>query len=186
MTLVAVCVAASLSPAAQASASFANRSLALAFSAFKLVGDDGLVDFGLPLSLEGAIYIDNGFEVFLRAAAAIFYQQQFVGPNPGPGFVWGGGGQVGSRYLFLEETWRPYAEVHLAVLGIGRNDQAAAGTEASNAPKVFVGPGAGVGLDVFVSDSISVGGRGFFELYITLNSPPRYAFGGGLRVATYF
>ncbi len=186
-TFFAATLIALLAPSlASANASFANRSLGLSFSAFKLIGDDGLVDFGLPLALEGSFYVDSGFVFFLNAAAAIFYQRAFVGSTNGAGFVWGGGGQVGARYLFLEENVRPYAELHAAVLGIGKDASGAEGTSASNAPKVFVGPGAAVGVDYFVGESISVGVRGFFDLYITLNSPPRYSFGGGLNVATYF
>lgn len=185
--LAAVVIGALMASPALASASFANRSLGLSFSAFKLVGDDGLVDFGLPLALEGSFYVENSFVFFLNVAAAIFYQKAYVGAFNQAGFVWGGGGQVGARYLFLEENVRPYAELHVAVLGIGK---AAAGAEdnsaVTNAPKVFAGPGAGVGVDYFAGDSISVGVRGFFDLYITLNSAPRYSFGGGINVATYF
>jgi len=185
--LAATLISALVATPAAANASFANRSLGLSFSAFKLVGDDGLVDFGLPLALEGSFYVENGFVLFLNVAAAIFYQKQFVGAANQGGFVWGGGGQVGARYLFLEENVRPYAELHLAVLGIGK---AAGGAEdnmaVTNAPKVFAGPGAAVGVDYFAGDSVSIGVRGFFDLYITLIAAPRYSFGGGLNVATYF
>ncbi len=183
--LAPLLVGALLAPRADASASFANRSLGIDFAGFKITGDNGLVDFGLvPLGLQGAVYLDNGFEAVLRVQLMLLYQLQFVGRPPGPGFVWGGGGQVGARYLFLEESIRPYGELHLAVLGIGRVESP--DNEASQAPAVFVGPGVALGVDFFVADSISVGGRGFFDLFLSLRAPPRTSFGGAITAATYF
>ena len=184
--LAALLIVALVSARAEASASFANRALGLDFAGFKIFGDSNLVQYGIvPIGLQGAIYLDNGFEAVLRVQLMLFYQSNFVGSTGGgPGFIWGGGGQVGARYLFLEENIRPYAELHLAVLGIGRSEST--GTEATSAPAVFVGPGVALGVDFFVADSISLGARGFFDFFLTLNSPPRTALGGAITVATYF
>ncbi len=184
--LVPLLISALVGSRAEASASFANRALGLDFAGFKILGDNDLVDYGIvPIGLQGAVYLDNGFEAVLRVQLMLFYQKQFVGNPPGPGFIWGGGGQVGARYLFLEESIRPYGELHLAVLGIGRSESTAS-SEATSAPAVFVGPGVAAGVDFFVADSISVGGRGFFDFFLTLNAPPRFSFGGAITVATYF
>ncbi len=168
---------------AHASASFANRSLGLGLSGFKFIGDGDLVDFGLPISLEGSYYIDSGFVLFLNASVTFFYQRKFVLPGGEGGLVLGGGGQVGLRYLFLEENIRPFVDLYAAVLGIGR-DETLQGT--GTAPKVFGGPGVAAGVDFFVAESISVGPRAFVDLFITLNFPPRFALGGQVNVATYF
>jgi outer membrane protein len=167
------------STSANASASFANRSIGVDFSGFKFAGE-APSNYGLvPIALQGGIYIDSGFEVFLRAQLALFYQRTGVGSSNGAGFVWGGGGDLGARYLFLEENIRPYVEVHLAIIGIGLSDTA-------TTPSVYVGPGLGVGVDVFVADSISIGPRGFFDFFLNLRAAPLFAFGAGFNVVTYF
>ena len=172
----------SAAPAA-GSASFANRSIGLEVGAFKFFGDGDLVDFGVPISLTGSFYIDSSFVFFLHGSVNVFNQRAFVGPRGEGGIVLGGGGQLGLRYLFLEESIRPYVDLYVAVLGIGRPDQREA---TSQPPKFFLGPGAGGGVDFFITDSISAGPRVFFDLFITLNATPRYALGGAITASTYW
>jgi hypothetical protein len=50
----------------------------------------------------------------------------------------------------------------------------------------YAGPGVGAGIDFFVADSISLGLRGTFDLYLTLNAPVLFSVGGGLNATTYF
>ncbi len=184
-------VVASLVMAAPAfgSASFANRRLEFGVTGYK-INADALADFGIGLvNGEFGYYLDNGFEVFARGSLALYYQRSGVGPSGDKGFVWGGGGQLGARYLFLEENIRPYVEVHLSVMGIGRDtagqSQSSVKSEQS-ASQVFVGGGAGLGVDIFVSDSVAFGPRGYIDLFLALNVAPVYAFGGGLNISTYF
>ena len=47
-------------------------------------------------------------------------------------------------------------------------------------------PGVMVGLDYFVADTVTIGARGFFDLFIELNVDPRPAVGGGIAAAAYF
>lgn len=165
---------------ASATASFANRNIGLGVSGFGIVGDSTAVgiDWGVPITLEGGFYIENGFEIFLKVPL-MFAQQKFgVTANDGPGIVIASGGQFGVRYLFLEESIRPYVSLHLAGLYFIRND--------ARLNNFFAGPGVALGLDFFVGESISLGIRGYSDLYITLNKPVNVALGGGVYATTYF
>lgn len=159
-----------------ASASFANRSLGLSVSGIKLLGDSPGVNWVVPIALEGGLYIDSGFEVYLRPQ--FFIADTLVGaPTPtGMGLIIGGGGQLGVRYLFLEESIRPYVGVHLAALVLNRTPQAVA----------FPGVGAQFGCDFFVGESVSLGIRGIVDLFIELNRPVMFGIGGGAYATTYF
>lgn len=167
---------------ALATASFANRNIGLGVSGFTILGDATAVaiDWGVPITLEGGMYLDSGFELFLKIPF-LFAQQKFgVTANNGPGVVIGSGGQFGVKYMFLEESIRPYVDLHLAGLYFVR-DSAATGLN-----NFFLGPGVGVGCDFFIAESVSVGARGYFDLYITLNKPLSMALGGGAYVTVYF
>lgn len=159
-----------------ASASFANRSLGLSVSGFKLLGDSPGVDWIVPIALEGGLYIDSGFEVFLRPQ--FFIANTIIGANTpsGMGLIIGGGGQLGVRYLFLEESIRPYVGLHIAAIVLNRTPQVAA----------FPGAGTEFGCDFFVGESVSLGIRAVADLFIDLNRPVMFSVGGGAYVTTYF
>ncbi len=161
---------------AMASASFANRSLGLGVSAMKLLGDSIHIDWAVPIALEGGLYVGEGFEIFLRPQ--FFIVNTTIGANTasGAGTILGGGGHAGVRYLFLEESIRPYVGIQIAVIALARQ------------PTVDVYPGAGIqaGIDFFVADSISLGARGYFDAYVVLNFPWSFDVGGGINVTTYF
>lgn len=186
MRMVFTLVLASVVVAAPAfgSASFANRRLEFGVTGYKIFPETS-AEYGLGLvNGEFGYYLDSGFEVFARGTLSLYYLRTGVGPNGGAGFVWGGGGQIGTRYLFLEETIRPYIEVHLSVVGIGNDAGAPKPSQASS--QIFVGGGAGLGLDLFFTDSVSFGPRVYSDFFFTLNAWPIYAFGGGLNISTYF
>lgn len=169
---------------AHASASFANRNLGLGVSGFAIVGDSTAIgiDWGVPITLEGGFYIDSGFELFLKVPL-LFAQQKFgVTQNDGPGIVIASGGQFGVRYLFLEESIRPYVSLHLAGLYFIRDEKLNAG----RLNNFFAGPGAALGVDFFVGESISLGIRAYTDMYLTLNKPVNFAVGGGAYATTYF
>lgn len=159
---------------------FANRSIGLSVSVQKLFGTDFGVDLIVPIAIEGGMYLENGFELYLRPQ---FFITRVLagGPNGGAGIVVGGGGQFGIRYLFLEESVRPYVGLHLAVLILGTNP-------VLGAP----GAGAAVGCDFFVSDSVSLGIRVPVDLYLRFNPSPgkdiaaTVGIGGTAYVTTYF
>jgi outer membrane protein len=165
-----------------ASASFANRNLGLGVSGFGILGSGSSVgiDWGVPITLEGGLYIESGFEVFLRIPLLFAYQKFGVTKDGGPGIVIGSGGQFGIKYMFLEESIRPYVTLHLAGLYFIRD---AAATMLNN---FYIGPGVSVGVDFFVGESISLGVRGYLDMFVTLNVPPNFSLGAGACATTYF
>ena len=169
---------------AMASASFANRNLGLGVSGFGIVGDSTAVgiDWGVPITLEGGFYIESGFEVFLRIPLMFAYQKFGVTANDGPGIVIASGGQFGLKYMFLEESIRPYVTLHVAGLYFIR-DGAANNGRLNN---FFAGPGLGLGVDFFVGESVSLGVRSYLDMYITLNKPVSFSLGAGACATTYF
>lgn len=168
---------------AMASASFANRNLGLGVSGFGILGAGSSIgiDWGVPITLEGGFYIDSGFEVFLRIPLMFAYQKFGVTRDGGPGIVIASGGQFGIKYMFLEESIRPYVTLHLAGLYFIRDAAAS-----MNLPNFYIGPGIGVGVDFFVGESVSLGARAYLDMYVTLNVPPNFALGAGACATTYF
>jgi outer membrane protein len=158
--------------------SFSNRSLGLGLGYISIVSDVEPIKYAVPVVLEGGYYIDAGFETYLRVPLMLAYSAVGVGPAGEGGLVVGTGGQLGIRYLFLEESIRPYVGAHLSGLYFFR--------DSALGPNFQFGPGVTGGVEFFVGESISVGGRGFFDLFITLNAPVRFAVGGGVSVSTYF
>jgi outer membrane protein len=167
---------------ANASASFANRNLGLGVSGFGILGAGQSVgiDWGVPITLEGGFYIESGFEVFLRIPLMFAYQKFGVTASGGPGIVIASGGQFGLKYMFLEESIRPFVTLHVAGLYFIRD----AATVMLN--NFFLGPGVSAGVDFFVAESISLGVRTYLDMYWTLNLPPNFALGAGACVTTYF
>jgi outer membrane protein len=160
--LVAIC------GAFPAQAQFANRSLGLSLGYAQLQTDQPF-EWAIPLSLEGSLYVESGWDVTIRMPVSLITErvlrQQVIAA----------GTNLGIRYLFSEEAVRPYIGVELATLFIFASDF-----------KWFVGPGAQAGIDFFVSDSVSIGARAFFNLFVKLNEPPMSSMGGQGVVATYF
>jgi outer membrane protein len=180
MTLAVVLGAVLGSTSSFGSASFANRSLGLGVSGFSLLpsGAD-VVTWGLPITLEGGLYVENGFDLYLHIPFMILSQKVGFGPDKAsPGLILATGGEFGVRYLFMEESVRPYVMLHLAGLYLFR--------DSALGNNFYAGPGVGAGIDFFVADSISLGLRGTFDLYLTLNAPVLFSVGGGLNATTYF
>ncbi len=167
-----------------ASASFANRNLGLGVGGFGIVGNSTAVgiDWGVPITLEGGFYIESGFEVFLRIPLLFAYQKYGVTADDGPGIVIASGGQFGLKYMFMEESIRPYVTLHVAGLYFIRDEKLNNG----RLNNFFAGPGVSGGVDFFVGESISLGVRTYVDMYVTLNKPVSFALGGGACVTTYF
>jgi outer membrane protein len=105
------------------------------------------------IGFDASLYIESGFEVVSFTKIAFpedpISRQRVVGLAP----------SLGVRYLFLEESIRPYLGADLSYLHVFKP----AGD--SN----FVGLGPNAGLDFFVSDSVSLGVRAQFNVYLSLN-----------------
>lgn len=163
--------------APEARAQYANRSLGAGVGFIGLSGGDTATGLGatIPIWLEGNLYIENGFDLFLRVPFMIVSSQGNAMTNSGNGFVFGTGGDLGVRYLFLEENIRPWLGVYLTGLVV-----------LGATTVVLVGPGAAGGLDFFVTDSASIGIRAFFNLYLELNAAPTFGPGAAANVSFYF
>jgi len=157
--------------AAPASAQFSNRSLGLTVG-YMDIDDADRLDNGIPIGLMGSLYIENGFEAVAHFDVMILREQiasgnkQVVGIAP----------SIGIRYLFSEEQIRPYAGLDLSFLLTFRD----AGV------KSYFGLGPNLGIDFFVSSSVSLGVRAQYNLYLTLNSPIQNSIAGQVVAATYF
>ena len=154
---------------APAHAQFANKSLGLGLG-YMHIDADASVSWGVPLSLEGSLYVENGFDVMVRVPLMVL-----ISPIDGHQFV-GAGVNLGVRYFFSEESLRPYAGAELAFLYIFRTEDTS----------TLFGVGPVAGFDYFLTDSISIGPRAFANFFIELNKPVRTTLGGQAVVATYF
>lgn len=164
--------------ATEAQAQFANRRIGFEVGGFTF--NDREVTAGLSFQIEGTFYIENGFEVGARIPASLLLTRQSNKQ------LFGTGGQIYFRYLFSEDSLRPYAGLAIDVLAIIRGN--VDGDTSSTNQQVFWGPQAFGGLDYFLVDTVSIGARGFFTLYIAINNTNAIRPGGGgfLNVHFYF
>lgn len=153
---------------APAAAQYANKSLGLGVGYSRFNADTA--EWAVPIALSGTLYIDNGFEAYAYAPLMIIYDRAI---NKA---IVAGGLDLGARYLFMEESFRPYVGVQAGFLYINREI----------GPKIFFGPGASLGFEYFVTDSISIGPRGFFDLYIAINEALRWSYGASFGASAYF
>lgn len=156
--------------ASPAQAQFANKSIGFSLGYMRLFNDQVPIDYGIPIGIEGSLYIENGFDVLAHFQAMVVNDRstntQLVGIAP----------TVGVRYLFSEESTRPYGGADVSFLHIFGTTQYAN----------FVGLGPNVGVDHFVSDSVTLGLRVQYNLYLGLNTPVEQSLGASALVATWF
>jgi outer membrane protein len=170
-------VAVGVLTASTAHAQFANKRIG--FELGGLSFKDSEIKWGLMAQLEGSYYIENGFEVGLRIPFFLFITGQSNLQR------FGTGGQVYVRYLISEEALRPWVGIDIDVAVVFRPGDPANPDQQQN---VFWGPGVTGGLDYFLSDTVSIGVRPFFTLYLALNNNQlvRPAFGGSAAMHFYF
>ncbi|MFZ5470397.1 MAG: hypothetical protein ACOZIN_13250 [Myxococcota bacterium] len=167
MRLLVAALALLFTPVAHAQ--FSNRSLGVSLG-YMSMNADPLLEWGLPLALESSLYIENGFEASMRVPLMLLTEKLTRRQ------VIAAGGNLGVRHLFSEEQLRPYVAADLVFLHIFRD----------NGTSNFFGLGPNFGVDYFAGDTVSLGARGFFNLYIALNEPLRTALGAQAVVSTYF
>src|SRR5690606_21126754 len=92
----------------EARAQFANKRLGLELGGFSF--NDSNLTAGLSALLDGNIYVENGFDVGLKVPFTLFLTRM------GNKQEFGTGGQLYFRYLFSEESFRPYAGLAVDVL----------------------------------------------------------------------
>ena len=161
-----------LALAPDAHAQYGNRSLGIGAEATTSINNDPQ----WALTLEGSLYIESGFDVYLRIPVMITNVATGADTRSGRGQVFGTGGTLGVRYFFLEEHIRPYVGLQLSGLVL------------LTVPLVdyYVGPGATAGIDFHVTDFLSIGVRANYDMFIALNRPLRHNLGAGLNVSTNF
>ena len=158
----------------EAHAQFANTSVGVGLNSYRFFY--GPEDWAPAITLEASRYIESGFEVFLRVPFLLLHSQTGADTPTGAGWIIGGGGQLGARYLFLEEQLRPWVGLELAGLVLNKKP----------AVEGFGGLGASAGVDYFVAENLSIGARGFCDALFDLNVSPRLSVGLGLSFAAYF
>lgn len=165
--LFVVCV--TLLLGSEASAQFANRSIGVGVGYMSL-NFDNVYDRSIPAGLEGSLYIENGFDLTARA-----YAMFLNSPVDGRQFI-GVFGAAGVRYLFSEESVRPYVGADIGYFQ----------TFGTETPVNRVGLSPSGGLDYFVADTVSIGARGQFTLYVMLNQRVATSLGLHLSAAAWF
>ena len=167
--LLFTAVVGTLVASAPAQAQFANKTIGLSVGYMKLNTDNGY-DHGIPVGLEATLYIESGWEFVTHFDFMIMHQpvidQNVVGVAP----------TVGFHYLFNEEDIRPYAGLDLSYLHIFSD------VDTTN----YFGLGPNVGIDFMVSESVSVGVKAQYNLYLALNGPNENSIAGQAIVKTYF
>lgn len=148
---------------------FSNHSLGVGANAATSIDHHPL----WSLSLEGSWYIENGFDLYVQVPFTL----TTTTPNrltPATGI------HLGVRYLFLEESIRPWVGLHLANVTVFTMPD----------PTIFAGVGAAAGLEFFFTDAFTIGARGTYDLVLNvdLTRPVdvRHNFGASLSVATWF
>lgn len=165
LLLLALC----LTPWFSAEAQFANRSLGLSAGYIDFQRSAGL-EAGAFLGLEGSLYIENGFD--LVSLSKISFPRDPVSGRRVVGLA----PSIGIRYLILEETVRPYVGSDISYLLVFRPESL----------YQYVGIGPNAGLDVFVTDSVSLGARAQYNIYVMLNEPTQRSLTLSLGAAAYF
>jgi outer membrane protein len=169
--LLTVCLAAAAFLwAAPAQAQFENRHFGIS-GGYLSVSSDIPISMAIPLSLEAGSYLQDGWEWYVHIPLMIV-QESILQEN-----VFGVGTHAGLRYLFAEEDVRPYIGAELAGLYL---------LETSRGNLLYGGPGAVLGLEVFVSDSVSIGARVRGDFFLNLKESPIFAGGGQVTAAAYF
>jgi outer membrane protein len=162
-------LAVALLGAVPAHAQFANRSLGLSLGYMDFNRTGGL-EGGAFLGLEASYYIESGFDL-VSLTKLTFPKDPATGKR-----VVGMAPSVGIRYLFSEESFRPYAGADLSYLFVFRPDTTSQ----------YVGLGPNLGIDYFVTDSVSLGLRGQYNFYIALNENTQTSLTFSAGAAAYF
>ena len=162
-------LAVALLGASPAHAQFANRSLGLSLGYMDFNRTGGL-DGGFFLGFDASYYIESGFD--LVSLTKLSFPR-----DPGTGKrVVGLAPSVGIRYLFLEESFRPYVGTDISYLFVFKSD----------ATPQYVGLGPNLGFDYFITDTVSLGLRGQYNFYIALNEKTQSSLTFSVGAAAYF
>lgn len=159
--LAAAALALGLGAAGEARAQFANHSIG--FEAGYLFMDSQVqVGSGPDLGVVGTLYLDGGFELYLRVLAgihenlAVWPRKQAVGLFPA----------LGVRYLFTEESLRPYLGLSVSFMHFFGD----------NLPTALFGVSPNAGLEYYFEANTAVGLQAEYHRILALNEPGGNAF----------
>jgi outer membrane protein len=155
--------------AAPAHAQFANRSLGLSAGYMNFNGTASLNSTGF-LGFDASLYIESGFEV-VSLTKISFPMDPISGRR-----VIGLAPSLGIRYLFLEESIRPYVGADISYLHVFK----------PQGNSNFIGVGPNAGIEFFVSDSISLGARAQYNAYLSLEEDVQTSLMVSAGTAVYF
>jgi outer membrane protein len=158
-----------LCAARPAQAQFANRGMGLSAGYMNFNRTAGL-DGGAFIGFDASLYIEGGFEVV--SLTKITFPMD---PSSGQRVI-GVAPSLGVRYLFLEESIRPYLGTDISYLHVFKPQVAAQ----------YAGFGPNAGVDFFVADSISLGLRAQYNVYLSLNDPIQTSLTLSSGVAVYY
>ena len=164
----ALALAVALLGATPAHAQFANRSLGLSLGYMDFNHTGGL-EGGYFVGFDASYYIESGFDLVSLTKISFprdpLTNKRVVGLAP----------SVGIRYLFLEETFRPYVGTDISYLFVFKDITAQ-----------YVGLGPNLGFDYFITDTVSLGLRGQYNFYIALNEKSQSSLTFSVGGAAYF
>ena len=154
-------------------AQYENRALSLSVGYVAL--HQGVVPVpGIAVGLGWTHYIDGGFEWTANADAMLLPEPDMTGN------IFGVSGGPGLRYLFLQESIRPWVGVALSYLLLFHSDQS----------WNHLGLGPSMGLDFFLTRQISLGVKGRLDFYAVLRDREpialRISSGGALVGSAWF
>jgi outer membrane protein len=167
--LYALGISVALFAAVPAHAQFANRSLGLSAGYMNFNGTASLKSSAF-LGFDASLYIENGFEVV--SLTKISFPLDPISGNRVVGLA----PSLGIRYLFLEESIRPYVGADLSYLHVFK----------PQGDSNFVGVGPNAGVEFFVSDSISLGARAQYNAYLSLSEDVQTSLILSAGTAVYF
>lgn len=165
--------------ATQAQAQFQNKSIGLSAGYLNpLSTSPGSIAWTLPVGIYATYYLENNFDLVFELDGLIAHQSAPISQN-----IWGVNvTPIGVRYLFLQESFRPYVGLDASFLHFFGGTANLYGSSTSSS---YVGVGPNAGFDAFLSDSLSIGLKLRYNLYIDLNNVSS-AFDATARIATYF
>ena len=175
--------AACLLTGAQARAQFANHSIGFEAGGVYVANPEAQrVGSGAQVGLNASLYIESGFEVYFRALVGIHHGDAGIcGGKPSGCEVVGVVPAMGFRYLFSEDTIRPYLGLTVGYLAFfGKNVD-----NSDNVNSRFSISPMG-GIEFFVSDNFSIGLQAEYHLMLELNGSPAHAVIGVGKVGWYF
>jgi outer membrane protein len=165
------CCAAALCLAAPARAQFANHSIG--FEAGYLFIESGVqAGSGPDIGLEATLYLDAGFELYLRTLVGL-HKDSAVDPSQTAVGIFPA---MGVRYLFSEESLRPYLGVSVSYMHFFGD----------GLPGSLFAVSPNAGIEYFFEANTALGLQAEYHRILALNDPGGNAFAVVARISWGF